>query len=118
MSPRTRSVAVAVSAITGTPGKMFAQRGKLAVFRAEIVAPFADAMRFVNREQIHVPLFQIVEKPGQHQPFRRDVKQPEFAVVQAAQARTRFAGGERGIQKRRRRRRRPAARPPGLSSAR
>ncbi len=49
MSSRTRAVAVAVSAMNGTSRKQFAQLRELAVFRAEIVAPFADAMRLVNR---------------------------------------------------------------------
>ncbi len=82
-------------------GEHLPQRRKLPVFRAEIVAPFADAMRLVNGEQVHVPLLQIFDKAGQHQPLGRDVEQPKFAVVQAAQSRTRFAGGERRIQKRR-----------------
>ena len=87
-------------------GENFAQRRKLPVFRAEIVSPFADAMRLVNGEEVDVPFLQIFEKAGQHQPLRRDVEQPEFAVVQSAQARTRFAGGERRIQKGRRHARR------------
>ena len=48
MSARTRSVAVAVSAMNGTSGKQRAQLRELAVFGAEIVAPFADAVRLVH----------------------------------------------------------------------
>ena len=54
------------------------------------MTPFADAMRLVNGEQVHVPLLQIGQKPGKHQPLRRDVEQAELAVVDAAQARPRF----------------------------
>ena len=52
-------------------------------------------MRFIYGEEAGVPFFQIFKKAGQHQPLRRDVEQPKLAVVQATQARTRFAGGER-----------------------
>ena len=83
-------------------GKMFSQFGNLAVFRTEIVAPFADAMRLVNGDEFHVPALQIGQKSGKHQPLRRDVEQTEFAIVQAAQAFAAFARRERRIQKRRR----------------
>ena len=35
----------------GLVGKMLAQRTELAVFRAELVAPFGDAVRFVDGEK-------------------------------------------------------------------
>ena len=41
-------------------GKMFSQFGNLAVFGTEIVAPFADAMRLVNGDELHVPFLQVV----------------------------------------------------------
>ena len=67
-----------------------AQLRELPIFRAKVMTPFADAMRLVNGEQVHVPLLQIGQKPGKHQPLRRDVEQAELAVVDAAQARPRF----------------------------
>ena len=82
--------------------KMFAQPGDLAVFGAEIVAPFADAMRLVNGDELDVPALQVIEKTGEHQPLRRDVEQAEFAGVQSAQTFAAFAGHQRRVQKRRR----------------
>ena len=70
--------------------KMLAQFGKLAVFGPEIVAPFADAMRFIHRDEADLPPLQIAEKTGEHEPFRRDVEEAVFAIVQAAQAGARF----------------------------
>jgi hypothetical protein len=83
-------------------GKHFPQLRELAVFRAEIVAPFADAMRLVHGDEPHIPARQVIEEAGQHQPFRRGVEQAELAVVQTAQTLAAFARRERGIQERRR----------------
>ena len=69
----------------GHLGKMRAQIGNLAVFRPEIVAPFADAMRLVNGDQAHVPALQIRQEAGEHQALRRGVQQAVLAPVQAAQ---------------------------------
>ena len=54
------------------------------------MAPFADAMRLVDGEQVHVPLLQISQKTGEHQPLRRDVEQTELPVVESAQTRPGF----------------------------
>ncbi len=51
MSCRTRRVALAVKAAMGLSGKFCAQRAELAVFGAELVAPFRDAVRFVDGEE-------------------------------------------------------------------
>ena len=75
--------------------KMFSQFRNLAVFGAEIVAPFADAMRLVNGDEFYIPASQVIEKTGKHQPLGRDVEQAEFAVVQTVQAFPRFVGIER-----------------------
>jgi hypothetical protein len=83
-------------------GKMFSQVGELAVFGTEIVAPFADAMRLVNRDEFDVPALQVGQKSRKHEAFGRDVEQAEFAVVQTAQTFSGFVRVERGIQKRRR----------------
>ena len=45
-------------------GKVVAQVGDLPVFRAEIVAPFGDAMRLVHGDLRDVPLLQALEKAG------------------------------------------------------
>ena len=75
--------------------KKFSQLGNLAVFGTKIVSPFADAMRLVNRNELHIPFLQIGKKTGKHQSLRRDVEQFIFAVVQTAQTFSRFLGGER-----------------------
>ena len=87
MSARTRSVAVAVSAMNGTSGKRSRKARELPVLGPEVVAPFADAMRLVDRDQVDVPALQLGEEAGEHQPLGRDVEEPEFAVAKAAQPR-------------------------------
>ena len=62
MSIRTRSVAVAVSAITGIVGKMSSQFLELAIFRPKIVAPLADAMRLVDCDLRNVPVQRALKK--------------------------------------------------------
>ena len=83
-------------------GKQLAQGGNLAVFGAEIMAPFADAMRLVNGEEGDVPLLQVVEETGEQQAFGSDIEQPVFALVQTAQTRPRFAGIQGRVQEGRR----------------
>ena len=52
MSVRVRGSAVAVSAMPRHAGKALAPaRASVAVFRAELVPPLADAMRLVDRDQ-------------------------------------------------------------------
>ena len=51
MSARVRASAVAVSASRGTSRMGVEQRPQLAIVGAEIVAPFADAMRLVDGDQ-------------------------------------------------------------------
>ncbi|HWV99107.1 MAG TPA: hypothetical protein VNZ64_05375 [Candidatus Acidoferrum sp.] len=67
------------------------QPGELPVFGAKIVAPLADAMRLVDRQQINFPMLQVGEKAGEHQPLGRGVKQPVFAAVESPQPRSCFA---------------------------
>ena len=83
MSARVRASAVAVSASRGTPAKRIEQRPQLAIVGAEIVAPFADAMRLVDREQRQsAPAEQAAETP-RSRALRRDVKQVELAGAEA-----------------------------------
>src|SRR6266545_7743103 len=67
--------------------KMRPQFLELAVLRPEIVAPFADAMRFVDGELRDVPIKRALQKSFQHQTFRRDVEQSILAAMQTAPAR-------------------------------
>src|SRR5258706_9186312 len=78
------------------------QLSQLPVLWPEIVSPFADAVRFVDGEELDVPRLQVGKKSREHQPLRRDVKQPEFAVVQPTQTSARFASVEGGIEEGRR----------------
>ena len=75
-----------------------AQCGKLAIFGTEIVAPFTDAMGFVDGDEGGLPFFEIVEEAGEHEAFGRDVEEFERIVVQAAKAFFGFVGGEGGIE--------------------
>src|ERR1051325_9159391 len=74
----------------GSFGKEIAQGGKLAIFGAEIVAPFADAMRFVDGDKGGIPFFEIVEEARKHEAFGGDVEELERIVVEAAEAFFRF----------------------------
>src|SRR5947208_14746501 len=56
--------------------KMRPQFLELAIFRPEIVAPFADAMRFVDGKLRDVPIHRALQKRIEHQPLRCDVKHP------------------------------------------
>ena len=76
-----------------------AQRGELAVFRTEVVPPFADAVRFIDGDLRHLPLAQIVEKARQHQPLGGGVEQLVLPLPQAAQASARVIRSERGVEK-------------------
>ena len=50
------------------------------IIRAKIVAPFADAMGFIDRQKSHVALSDDFEKLRLPKPFRRDVQQPVPAL--------------------------------------
>ena len=58
-------------------------------------------MRFVDREKIHIPLFQVFQKTAKHQAFRRDIKEAVLILVQAAQPAAPFVSGKSRVQKRR-----------------
>ena len=57
------------------------QLRKLTIFRTKIMAPFGNAVRFVDRQRGHVPGAQIVLPIVKHQALRRRIKQAEFAPV-------------------------------------
>ena len=54
-----------------------------AVFRAEIVAPLADAVRLVHGQRGDVPILQPGQEIRQHQALRSDVEQLVFSGVDA-----------------------------------
>ena len=63
-------------------GETLAHLAQTPVFRTEVVTPFADAMRLVDRESLHPPLRQLGQKIRQHEPLRREIKEPVFAGIQ------------------------------------
>ena len=110
MSSRVRGSAVAVSAMRGTPGNCSARHARLAVFRAELVAPLRDAMRLVDREQRELQARQPLQRAVRQQPLRRDVEQIELLLDQVARDAARLgriefrmqrAGGDAELAQRR-----------------
>ena len=88
MSCRTRSVAVAVNAADRYVGEARAQPMQLAVLRAEIVAPFGDAMSLVDDQGRNAvgrvqPRQNLAFELGLQQALRRDVQQLQLAAIAA-----------------------------------
>ena len=83
-------------------GVAFVQRGELQVFRAEIVAPLRDAVRFVDGEQGQLAGFGERVEHGQRaveqQAFRGDVDEVELAAEDRLFDRLRFAPVEGGVE--------------------
>ena len=73
-----------------------------AVFRAEIVAPLADAVRLVHGQSGDVPVLQPRQEIRQHQALRRDVEQLVFAGVDAVEPPPGLVAVEGGIDEGRR----------------
>ena len=77
---RTFSVAVAVSAITGTSGEVFFQQAQVAVVGAEVMAPLRNAVRLIDRNQGHLQGLQKILDSLQGEPFRGDIQDFDFVV--------------------------------------
>ena len=71
------------------------------IFRAEIVAPLRDAMRFVDGEQIDLSLPQGGDRVVAQEPLGRDIEKPERTLVEAARDPSPFVGVGGGIEARR-----------------
>ena len=82
MSARVRLSAVAVSARRGTSTLSIEQRPELAVVRAEIVAPLADAMRLVDRDEREVPAADQAAEGFASGAFWSDIEQVELAGLE------------------------------------
>ncbi len=82
-------------------GQDGAELGQLAELGAEIMAPFGDAVRLVDGEARHVPVFQVFLPALEHEPFGRGVEELVFALMQAAQAGAGFRRAKGGVEKRR-----------------
>ncbi len=61
--------------------KSRAQTAQLAVVRAELMSPFRDTVRFVDREKSHWHLAQPIKRIPPRQPLRRKIKQPIVAPL-------------------------------------
>ncbi len=74
------------------------QRPQQPIVGAEVVPPFADAMRLVDREQGNVRFLQQLRKAFGRRPLGRDVEQVELPVAQrvADCARVLAGAGQRG----------------------
>ena len=59
-----------------------AKRRDAPILRPKIVAPFADAMGFVDGDAAQVPALQTGEKAGKNEALGRDVEQPVLAAIE------------------------------------
>ena len=80
ISFRTSGIAVAVRAITGAVGNSFLNRA-VPVLGPEVVAPFRDAVRFVDCDQPDRGRCKGVKKTGLHAFLRRDKQEVEPALL-------------------------------------
>ena len=64
---------------------MIAQRSELAILGTKIVAPFADAMRFVDGDEIDRKGTQALDEAWVQQALGSDVEQTVLAIMQAAE---------------------------------
>ena len=71
---------------------------RLAVFRAEFMAPLRHAMRLVDREQREPQARQPLQRAVRQQPLRRDVQQIELLLDQVARDAARLRRVEIGMQ--------------------
>ena len=70
----------------GQMGKEGAKLRKLAVLWAEVVAPVADAMGFVNGNEDGVPCPYVAQEAREHEPLWRNVEEAVLAIVEVSQA--------------------------------
>ena len=78
------------------------QAAQLAILRPEIVPPFRNTMRFVNREEGNRHALEPLRGTVQHHTLRRKIEQPEFTRDDAALQVAAFRRRGRAIQKNRR----------------
>ncbi len=85
--------------------EIVAQAAEPPVLRPEIVAPLADAVRFIDRDEPEAHLLQRsaeVLAAVADQPLRRDVEEPTPIFANARQHRVPLVGQQRAVQIRRR----------------
>jgi hypothetical protein len=100
MSVRTSDVAVAVRGDGLRIAQPLAEPSQASVVGAEVVSPFADAMRLVHRQQLDPRAADRVQKPLVPQPLGRHVDQIEFASGQLLQAGLLFGQRQRTVDAR------------------
>ena len=82
----------------GIPGKASLQNAELAVFRAEIVPPHADAMRFIDGDGGDAAVLEKIEESLHQQPFGRHVEEFEPALAQPVEHFVSFRVGHGAVQ--------------------
>ena len=78
----------------GDAGEVAAQTTELDIFRAEIVPPLRNAVRFVDGEEGNGDLGEAGKELFAHQPFRGDIKEVKLAAMELCQGLARFGGFE------------------------
>jgi hypothetical protein len=69
-------------------------RAQRQIIRTEIVSPLTDAVRFIHDEERHAPREQALEEIAVLEPFRREVENLAFTVLDLARRLARFGGVE------------------------
>ena len=94
-------VALAVKAAIGTLGKRSRRIPQLAVFRTELVAPFRNAVGFIDREERQRHLLQPAQHVLLHDAFGRYIQQLQRARFRLTPHLARAFVIERAVEKRR-----------------
>ena len=81
-------------------GEVAGDARQLAIFGPEVMAPLADAVRFVDRKEADVRFLQHLLEAGRHQTFGRDVEQLQAIGAEIVAHGARFVGIERGVEHR------------------
>ena len=76
----------------------FSEDAQLLVFRAEIVSPLADAMRFINRKQGRIDPPQQTEETFRQQAFGRDIEHVQLPGQQRLLHLPLFGNGQRAVE--------------------
>jgi hypothetical protein len=84
MSPRTRSVAVAVTARQTAPGEAPPHGRQLAILRPEVVAPLRNAVGLVDGQAVDAAAVEQGQRLRPYQRLRRGVEQLDLARGHAA----------------------------------
>ncbi len=81
----------------GDSGKQFFQPPQRAIFRPEVVAPLANAMRLIDGEERHREVFKEIERALHHQPLGGQVQQLDATRADVGRNFAFFAGQKRAV---------------------